>query len=113
MFLLVFSTIMNAQTDKIKISGKVVDNSGLAIPNASVSVDGNNTVTDIDGKYTVVANSAKKVKTYEAETYLGALEKIKEDHKTGFRLKYIRDLDHDNGHMYREAIGNTGSYDFK
>ena len=61
MFLLVFSTIMNAQTDKIKISGKVVDNSGLAIPNASVSVDGNNTVTDIDGKYTVVANSAKSV----------------------------------------------------
>ena len=27
MFLLVFSAIMNAQTDKIKISGKVVDNS--------------------------------------------------------------------------------------
>ena len=61
MFLLVFSTIVNAQSDKIKISGKVVDNSGLAIPNASVSVDGNNTVTDIDGKYTVVANSAKSV----------------------------------------------------
>ena len=61
MFLLVFSTIINAQTDKIKISGKVVDNSGLAIPNASISVDGNNTVTDMDGKYTVVVNSAKSI----------------------------------------------------
>lgn len=61
MFLLVFSTIMNAQTDKIKISGKVVDNGGLAIPNASVSADGNNTVTDIDGKYTIVVISEKSV----------------------------------------------------
>jgi hypothetical protein len=55
-----FSTIINAQTDKIKISGKVVDNnSGLAIPNASISVDGN-TVTDMDGN-NVVVNSAKSV----------------------------------------------------
>ena len=61
----------------------------------------------------VVADGAKKVKTYEALTYVDALEKIKEDHETGFRLKYIRDLDHDNGYMYRKAIGNTGSCDFK
>jgi hypothetical protein len=49
MFLLVFQ-LSSTQTDKIKISGKVVDNSSLAIPNASISVDGNNTVTDMDGK---------------------------------------------------------------
>jgi uncharacterized GH25 family protein len=40
---------MSAQTDKIKISGKVVDNTGQAIPNATVSVDGNSIVTDLDG----------------------------------------------------------------
>ncbi|WP_339919395.1 TonB-dependent receptor [uncultured Flavobacterium sp.] len=68
MFLLVFSSIMSAQTDKIKISGKVVDNTGQAIPNATVSVDGNSIVTDLDGKYSVVANSAKSTLKF---TYLG------------------------------------------
>ncbi|MEZ7506839.1 SusC/RagA family TonB-linked outer membrane protein [Flavobacterium sp. Arc2] len=68
MFLLVFSSIMNAQTDKIKISGKVVDNTGQAIPNATVSVDGNSIVTDLDGKYSVVANSAKSALSF---SYLG------------------------------------------
>lgn len=68
MFLLVFSTIMNAQTDKIKISGRVIDNIGQAIPNATVSVDGNSIVTDLDGKYSVVANSAKSILVF---AYLG------------------------------------------
>ena len=61
----------------------------------------------------VVANSAKKVKTYEASSYLDALEKIREEHKDGFKLKYIRDVERDDGHLYREAIGNPGSYGFQ
>ena len=61
----------------------------------------------------VVANSTKQVKAYEAETYLDALDKIRQDNKDGFKLKYIRDLNHDDGHMYREAIGNPGSYGFQ
>jgi hypothetical protein len=61
----------------------------------------------------VVANSSKRVRAYEATSYMDALEKIKEDNKDGFRLKYIRDMDRDDGHLYREAIGNPGSYGFQ
>lgn len=68
MFLLVFSAIMNAQTDKIKVSGRVVDNTGQAIPNATIIVDGNSVVSDLDGKYTVQVNSAKSVLKF---SYLG------------------------------------------
>ena len=68
MFLLVFSSIMNAQTDKIKVSGTVVDNTGLTIPNVTVTVDDRSTVTDLDGKYSVVANSAQSILKF---SYLG------------------------------------------
>ncbi len=68
MLLLAFSSIMNAQTDKIKISGKVVDNTGQSIPNATVTVDDKGTISDLDGKYTIVANSAKSVLKF---SYLG------------------------------------------
>lgn len=61
----------------------------------------------------VVANSTKIVKIHEANNYLDALEKVKEDNRSGFKLKYIRDMDRDDGHLYREAIGNTGSYGFQ
>lgn len=67
-FLLVFSAIVNAQTDKIKISGKVVDNSGQAIPNATIVVDGNSIITDIDGKYSVQVSSSKSILKF---SYLG------------------------------------------
>ncbi|WP_366182509.1 TonB-dependent receptor [Flavobacterium ovatum] len=68
MFLLVFSAIMSAQTGTIKVSGKVLDNTGQSIPNATVIVDGKSTVTDIDGKYVILANSAKSVLKF---SYLG------------------------------------------
>ncbi|MCG9790898.1 SusC/RagA family TonB-linked outer membrane protein [Flavobacterium algicola] len=68
MFLLVFSSIMNAQTDKIKISGKVLDNTGLSIPNATVTVDGKSTITDFDGKFVIMADGAKSVLKF---SYLG------------------------------------------
>ncbi|GIZ08622.1 SusC/RagA family TonB-linked outer membrane protein [Flavobacterium sp. UMI-01] len=68
MFLLVFSSIINAQTDKIKVSGKVLDNTGQTIPNATVTVDGNSVITDFDGKYVILANSAKSVLKF---SYLG------------------------------------------
>lgn len=68
MFLLVLSSVMNAQNDKVKISGKVLDNTGQGIPNATVSADGNSIVTDIDGKYAITVNNAKSVLTF---SYLG------------------------------------------
>lgn len=68
MFLLVFSSIMSAQTATIKVSGKVLDNTGMSIPNATVTVDGKSTVTDFDGKYVILANSAKSVLKF---SYLG------------------------------------------
>ena len=61
----------------------------------------------------VVANSTKIVKIHEANNYLDALEKVKEDNRSGFKLKYIRDMDRNDGHLYREAIGNPGSYGFQ
>ncbi|NRS88045.1 TonB-linked SusC/RagA family outer membrane protein [Flavobacterium sp. 7E] len=68
MFLLVLSSVMNAQNDKIKISGKVLDNTGQGIPNATVSADGNSVVTDIDGKYAITVNNTKSIVTF---SYLG------------------------------------------
>ena len=61
----------------------------------------------------VVAGGTKKTKILEATSYLDALEKVRQDNKDGFKLKYIRDMDRDDGHLYREAIGNTGSYGFQ
>ncbi|WPR71013.1 TonB-dependent receptor [Flavobacterium sp. NG2] len=68
MFLLVFSSIINAQTGQIKISGKVVDNNGLTIPGVTVTTNGRSTVTDLDGKYVIMANDAKSVINF---SYLG------------------------------------------
>ncbi|WP_418263223.1 SusC/RagA family TonB-linked outer membrane protein [Flavobacterium faecale] len=68
MFLLVFSSIINAQTDNIKISGRVLDNTGQPIPNATVTADGKSTITDLDGKYVILANSAKSILKF---SYLG------------------------------------------
>lgn len=68
MFLLVFSSIMNAQADKIKVSGKVSDNSGMGVPGVTVAFDDKSTITDLDGKFSLLANSAKTVVTF---SYLG------------------------------------------
>lgn len=68
MFLLVFSSIMNAQTDKIKVSGKVSDNNGMGVPGVTVAFDDKSTVTDLDGKFSLLASSAKTVVTF---SYLG------------------------------------------
>jgi TonB-dependent starch-binding outer membrane protein SusC len=61
MFLLVFSSVVNAQTDNIKISGKVIDNAGLPIPGVTIATDGNGAITDFDGTYKIMAKSSESV----------------------------------------------------
>ncbi len=68
MFLLVFSSIIIAQTGQIKVSGKVVDNNGQTIPGVTVTADGKSTVTDLDGKFAIMANNAKSIIKF---SYLG------------------------------------------
>jgi len=59
----------------------------------------------------VVAEGTKQVKVHEANGYIDALEKVKADHLDGFRLKYIRDLEREDGDLYRVAIGYPGIKD--
>lgn len=72
MFLLVFSSIINTQTPKIKVTGKVVDNNWLTIPGVTVTVDGNSTVTDLDGKFAIMAESPQSNINF---SYLGYASK--------------------------------------
>lgn len=66
--LLVFSSIINAQTDKLKISGKVIDNTGQSLPGVTINSQGNNTVTDFDGAYAITVNGPKSTISY---SYIG------------------------------------------
>ncbi|MBW1654267.1 SusC/RagA family TonB-linked outer membrane protein [Flavobacterium quisquiliarum] len=62
--LLVFSSIINAQTDKIKISGRVVDNAGQSIPGATITSEENSTITDFDGNYVINVKNSKSIIKY-------------------------------------------------
>ena len=48
-----------------------------------------------------VEKHSKLVKIYNAETYLDAIEMVKEDHDSPFRLKYVRDMDRQDDFKYR------------
>ncbi|SFE01099.1 SusC/RagA family TonB-linked outer membrane protein [Flavobacterium phragmitis] len=62
--LLVFSSVINAQTDKIKISGRVVDNAGQLIPGVTITSEENSTVTDFDGNYVINVKNSKSIIKY-------------------------------------------------
>ena len=60
MFLLVFSSISYSQTEKIKITGIVVDDKGQALPGVSVvSGEKESASTDSEGKFSINVNDTK------------------------------------------------------
>lgn len=61
LFLLIFTSIIYAQTDKVKISGTVTDEKGLPIPSASINFDDKGITTDFDGKYTIEVRNSKTI----------------------------------------------------
>jgi TonB-linked SusC/RagA family outer membrane protein len=61
LFLLIFTSIIYAQTDKVKISGTVTDEKGLPIPSASINFDDKGISTDFDGKYTIEVKNSKTI----------------------------------------------------
>ncbi|MCX6172777.1 MAG: TonB-dependent receptor [Flavobacterium sp.] len=67
-FLLIFTSIVYSQGDLKKISGKVVDDKGIPIPNVTITFEENNVVTDLDGKYTIEVKNSKSILRF---SYLG------------------------------------------
>jgi TonB-linked SusC/RagA family outer membrane protein len=70
MLFLVFSSIIYGQSEKIKISGKLVDENNQPLPGASVLVKGTNNgaVTDFEGAYSILVGNASSTLTF---TYIG------------------------------------------
>ncbi|MDI1307025.1 MAG: TonB-dependent receptor plug domain-containing protein, partial [bacterium] len=70
MLFLVFSSIIYGQSEKIKISGKLVDENNQPLPGASVLVKGTNSgaVTDFEGSYSILVGNASSTLTF---TYIG------------------------------------------
>jgi len=61
LFLLIFTTVIYSQTDKVKISGTVFDSKGETLPRVSVTFDANTVSTDLQGKYTIYVKNSKSV----------------------------------------------------
>lgn len=61
MMLFIFTSIINAQTDKLKISGTVVDVKGEGIPGVNISSEDQNIQTNIDGKYAINVKNSKSI----------------------------------------------------
>lgn len=68
LFLLIFTSIIYAQTDKLKVSGTVLDAKGLSIPGVTVTCEDKSVSTDIDGKYTIAIKNSKSILKY---TFVG------------------------------------------
>lgn len=70
MFLLVFSTVIYGQSEKIKISGKVLDENNQPLPGASVLIKGTNNgaVTDSEGAYSILVGNASATLVF---TFIG------------------------------------------
>lgn len=61
LFLLIFTSLIYAQGDKVKISGTVKDEKGLPIPSVSVAFEDKGVSTDIEGKYSIDVRNSKSV----------------------------------------------------
>jgi len=61
LFLLIFTSIIHAQTDKLKISGIVKDEKGMPISNVAITFDDKEVSTDMDGKYSMDVKSSKSI----------------------------------------------------
>ena len=73
LFLLIFTSIIYSQTDTKKISGTVVDDKGLPIPGVTVTFEDKDTVTDLDGKYSIEVKNSKSILRF---SYLGYAPQI-------------------------------------
>ena len=73
LFLLIFSSIINAQSDKLKISGTVTDAQGKSIPGVTVTFEDTNTTTDLEGKYAISVKNSKSILRF---TYIGFAAQI-------------------------------------
>lgn len=67
-FLLIFSSIVYSQGDPKKVSGKVVDDKGIPIPNVTITFEEKDAFTDLDGKYTIEVKNSKSILRF---SYLG------------------------------------------
>lgn len=61
LFLLIFTSIIYGQTEKLKISGVVKDEKGLTIPGVTVTFEDKGVSTDIDGKYSINVKNSKSI----------------------------------------------------
>jgi TonB-linked SusC/RagA family outer membrane protein len=68
LFLLIFTSIIYAQADKLKVSGTVVDSKGLSIPGVTVTCEDKSALTDMEGKYTIAIKNSKSILKY---TFVG------------------------------------------
>jgi TonB-linked SusC/RagA family outer membrane protein len=68
LFLLIFTSIIHAQADKLKVSGTVLDAKGLSIPGVTVTCEDKSVSTDIEGKYTIAIKNSKSILKY---TFVG------------------------------------------
>ncbi len=71
--LLIFSSIINAQTDKLKITGTVTDPQGKAIPGVTVTFENTTTTSDLDGTYSIAVKNSKSILRF---TYIGYAPQI-------------------------------------
>jgi len=60
LFLLIFTSIINAQTGS-KVTGTVVDGKGMSIPGVTVTSELNSVSTDFDGKYSIAVKNSKSI----------------------------------------------------
>jgi len=68
LFLLIFTSIIYAQADKLKVSGTVVDSKGLSLPGVTVTCEDKSALTDMEGKYTIAIKNSKSILKY---TFVG------------------------------------------
>ena len=68
LFLLIFTSIIYAQTDKLKVSGIVADSKGMSIPGVIVTCEDKSVSTDIEGRYSIEVKNSKSILRF---SYLG------------------------------------------
>ena len=73
LFLLIFTSIIYGQVDAKKVTGTVVDDKGLPIPNVTVTFEDKDSFTDLDGKYTIEVKNSKSILRF---SYLGFAPQI-------------------------------------
>ena len=73
LFLLIFTSIIYGQGDAKKVTGTVVDDKGLPIPNVTVTFEDKDSFTDLDGKYTIEVKNSKSILRF---SYLGFAPQI-------------------------------------